>query len=132
MMGAYRITNSAGKVILIDPYLNEKPASPIKVKDLERVDLICVTHLAFDYLGDTVEIAQKFNCPVCCGAETKYWLVGEGLLADNVIGMCWRLQVMAAGIRVRGVKCTDPTSPCLACRYRRRILWPNTACNGYI
>lgn len=102
-MGAYRITNSEGKVILIDPYLNENPASPIKVKDLERVDLVCVTHLAFDHLGDTVEIAQKFNCPVCCGADVKHWLVNEGLPAEDVLGMCWGLQVIAAGIRVRGV-----------------------------
>ncbi len=52
-LAAYRITNSEGKVILIDPYLDENPSSAIKVKDLERVDLICVTHLAFDHLGDT-------------------------------------------------------------------------------
>jgi L-ascorbate metabolism protein UlaG (beta-lactamase superfamily) len=102
-MGAYRIINSEGKVILIDPYLNENPASPIKVEDLEHVDLICVTHLAFDHLGDTVEIAHKFNCPVCCGAEVKYWLTNEGLPAGSVLGMCWGLQVMAAGVRVRGV-----------------------------
>lgn len=102
-MGAYRITSSEGKVILVDPYLDENPASPIKVGDLERVDLICVTHLAFDHLGDTVEIAQKFNCPVCCGADVKYWLESEGLPPNGLIGMCWGLQVMAAGIRVRGV-----------------------------
>ena len=90
-MGAYRITSSEGKVILMDPYLNDNPASPVKVKDLERVDLICVTHLAFDHLGDAVEIAQKFNCPVCCEAEVKYWLVNEGLPSDNALSMCWGL-----------------------------------------
>ena len=52
--GAYRITHSESKVILQDPYLNEHPASPIKVKGLERVGLLCVTHLAFDHIGDTV------------------------------------------------------------------------------
>ena len=102
-LAAYRITNSEGKVILIDPYLDENPSSAIKVKDLERVDLICVTHLAFDHLGDTAEIARKFNCAVCCGAEVKYWLVKEGLPAREVYGMCWGLQVVAAGLRVRGV-----------------------------
>ena len=52
--GAYRITITKGKVILIYPYLNENPASPIMVKDLERLDLVCITHLTFDHLGDTV------------------------------------------------------------------------------
>jgi len=52
--GAYRITNSEGEVILKDPYLNEHPASPSKVRGLERVNLVCVTHPALDHLGDTV------------------------------------------------------------------------------
>jgi L-ascorbate metabolism protein UlaG (beta-lactamase superfamily) len=52
--GVYRITNSEGAVILKDPYLNEHPASPIKVKGLERVGLLCVTHPALDHLGDVV------------------------------------------------------------------------------
>ena len=102
-MAAYRITNSEGKVILIDPYLNENPTTPVKVKDLERVDLICVTHLAFDHLGDTEEIARRFNCPVCCGAETKFWLTKQGLPARNVYGIAWGIQAIIAGLRVRGV-----------------------------
>ena len=102
-LAAYRITNSEGKVILIDPLLDQNPSSAVKVKDLERVDLICVTHLAFDHVGETVEIARKFSCPVCCGADVKHWLVNEGLPADDVYGMCWGLQVIAAGLRVRGV-----------------------------
>lgn len=65
-VASYRITSSEGKVILIDPFLEQNPVSPLKVKDLERVDLILVTHLAFDHMGDAEEIAKKFSCPVCC------------------------------------------------------------------
>ena len=102
-MAAYRITNSEGKVILIDPFLNDNPSSPVKAKDLERVDLLCVTHLAFDHLGDTVEIYEKLNCPVCCGADVKHWLVKQGLPSEDVYALCWGLQLLVAGIRVRGV-----------------------------
>lgn len=102
-VATYRITNSQGKVILIDPFLNENPVSPLKTKDLKRVDLILVTHLAFDHMGDAEEIAKKFDCPVCCGGEVRHWLVNKGVNPQQVRGMCWGLQVVEAGIRVRGV-----------------------------
>ena len=102
-MAAHRIINSEGKVILIDPFLEENPVSPIKVEDLERVDLILVTHLAFDHIGNTEEIAKKFGCPICCGPEVGYWLTHRGVAPEQIRGMCWGLQMKVAGIRVRGV-----------------------------
>ena len=102
-VATYRITNREGKVILIDPFLDENPVSPVKVKDLDRVDLILVTHLAMDHMGDAEAIAKKFGCPVCCGGEVRHWLVHRGVPGDNVRGMCWGLQVVEAGIRVRSV-----------------------------
>ena len=36
---AYRITTSDGINVVIDPYLNDNPVSPIKAKDLDKVDL---------------------------------------------------------------------------------------------
>ncbi|UCB44932.1 MAG: MBL fold metallo-hydrolase [Spirochaetota bacterium] len=100
---AYRITNTKGKVILIDPFLNESDVSPVRVKDLDQVDLILVTHAAWDHLGDTVEIALKFKCPICCGGEVRHHLIKHGVDQNTIRGMCWGLQVVEAGIRVRSV-----------------------------
>ena len=92
---AYRITNREGKVILIDPFLNDSDCSPIKVKDLDRVDLLLVTHAAWDHMGDTLEIAKKFECPVVCGGEVRHHLVHHGGLdPENIRAMCWGLQVV--------------------------------------
>ncbi len=101
-MAAYRITNNDGQVILIDPFLSDNPVTPVQVKDLDRVDLICVTHLAFDHLGDTEEIARKFKCPVCCGADVKFWLTKQGIPARDVYAIAWGIQAIIAGLRVRG------------------------------
>ena len=100
---AYRITNSAGKVILIDPFLNDNDVSPVKVKDLTRVDLILVTHAAWDHMGDTLEIAKKFDCAVVCGGEVRHHLVKHGVKPEKVRAVCWGLQVVEAGVRVRPV-----------------------------
>ena len=40
---AYKITISDGTNVVIDPYLNDNPVSPIKAKDLDKVDLLLLT-----------------------------------------------------------------------------------------
>lgn len=100
---AFHITASDGTHILIDPYLDKNPASPVKSGDFERVDLILVSHAAFDHLGDTAAIAIKHGCPVVCGGDSKLLLMEQGVPASQLIETVWGLMVRAAGIRVRPV-----------------------------
>jgi len=102
-LSAYEITNERGVTILIDPCLSENPVSPVKVKDLKKVDLLLVTHLAFDHLGDAVEIAQRFHCPVVCGAEVKQVLCSYGVEKDQIRTLAWSVQLQVNGIRVRSI-----------------------------
>jgi L-ascorbate metabolism protein UlaG (beta-lactamase superfamily) len=58
---AFKITTPAGKVLLVDPWL-ENPANPngkAELAKLDKVDLILTTHGHFDHVGNAVEIAQK-------------------------------------------------------------------------
>ena len=100
---AFYITASDGTRILIDPYLNANPASPVKADGFDRVDLILVSHAAFDHIGDTAEIAIKHKCPVICGGDSKLLLIEQGVPASQLIETVWGLTVKAAGIRVRPV-----------------------------
>ncbi len=100
----FLITTANGTKILIDPYLNDNPSSPIKADDLEHVDLIIVSHGAFDHMKDTAEIAIKHNCKVICGGEVKPLLVEQGVPEENVIITVWGLMVKEAGIKVRPVQ----------------------------
>ena len=104
-IAAFEITNSDGKVILIDPCLSDNPASPVGVEDLEQVDLILVTHLASDHLGDTAAIAKKFHCPVVCGPEVQVYLGQQGVDPQMMRKVPWGGQVNPLGIRVRAVEC---------------------------
>jgi len=100
---AFYITTREDTRILIDPYINDNPASPLKVETLEKVDLILVSHAAFDHLGDTAAIAIKFGCPVICGGDSKMLLMERGVPAKQLIETVWGLTVKAAGIKVRPV-----------------------------
>ena len=101
---AFLITTSKGINILIDPYLNDNPSSPLRVKDLLKVDLILVSHGAFDHIGDTAEIATKFRCPVICGSDSKLLLIEKGVPSKQLIETVWGLTVKAVGIKVRPVE----------------------------
>ncbi|MGA2974649.1 MAG: MBL fold metallo-hydrolase [Spirochaetia bacterium] len=102
-LAAYGITTSEGKVILIDPCLEDNPASPLKVAALTRVDLLLLSHLAFDHLGDAVAIARKTRCLIVCGAEVKHVLVKKGVDAAQIRTLSWGVQLLVANVRVRSV-----------------------------
>lgn len=104
-VAAFEITNTQGNVILIDPFLDENPASPVKAADLKRVDLVLITHLAYDHLGDAAEIVNRFKCPVVCGAEVKVYLTQKGVDSSLIRTVPWGGQVNPRGIRVRAVEC---------------------------
>ncbi len=101
---AFYITTAADRRILIDPYLNDNPVSPFKADQFDKVDLILVSHAAFDHLGDTAEIAIRYKCPVICGGDTRLFLIERGVPAGQMIETVWGLTVKAAGIRVRPVE----------------------------
>ena len=102
-VAAFEITSRNGVVALVDPYL-ENAASPISASDLERVDLVLVTHAALDHLGDAAKISKKFDAPVICGAEVKAHLTREGVRADKIMPIIWGLTLDVAGMRVRSVE----------------------------
>jgi len=102
-IAAYRITLPDGRVVVIDPCLSANPASPVQPGDLERVDLLLVTHLAADHLGDASEIAARFGCPVACGREVAYFMQQQGVDKAQFRTLPWHGQVNPLGIRVRAV-----------------------------
>jgi L-ascorbate metabolism protein UlaG (beta-lactamase superfamily) len=94
-----------GRRVLIDPYLDENPVSPIKVADLDRLDLLLVTHAAYDHLGDTEAILRRFpDLPLLCGADVRGYLMYRGIDGDRLRAIPWGMTVEEAGVRVRPVE----------------------------
>ncbi|MCI0550874.1 MAG: MBL fold metallo-hydrolase [Anaerolineae bacterium] len=104
-VAAYEIVTSEGKHILLDPYIDSNPGSPIKSTDLEQVDLILVSHAAGDHFGDTEAIARRTGAPVVCGGEVKAFLTAKGIPANQIQATTWGIAVEVAGIRVQPVEC---------------------------
>ena len=82
-VAAYEILTRDGLRILCDPFLDQNPGAPTKSTEFDQVDLVIVSHAAFDHLGDTDKIAAKYGCPVVCGGEVKAWLMDRGIPASR-------------------------------------------------
>lgn len=104
-VAAYEIVTSAGQHILLDPFLDDNPGSPLRSDQLDRVDLLIVSHAAADHLGDTEAIARRTGAPIICGGEVKAYLTARGLPADQMRATTWGIAVEVAGIKVQPVEC---------------------------
>lgn len=80
------LIETAGKKILLDPFLNDSPTSPVKADGVEA-DFILLSHGHSDHLGDTVAIAKRTGATVITNFEVGEWLKKQGLAEDKVVGM---------------------------------------------
>ncbi len=78
---AFRFDTPRGKRVYVDPFL-DNPNCPDAEKEPERVDLIALTHGHDDHVGSTVQLAQRFDCPVIAQIELRGWLSTHGLPED--------------------------------------------------
>ena len=96
----YEIRTPGDKVILLDPWFGN-PKSPKPADQVDRCDLLLVTHGHNDHMGDAVALASRLRPTWPCMHEMSLWLSrrlpGGG---DAVIGMNKGGTVEAHGIKV--------------------------------
>ena len=80
---AFQITLAAGTTLLIDPFLDGNPTSPVRSGDVSA-DYILLTHGHGDHLGDTVRIAQQSDSLCICENELASYLGSKGLRTHNM------------------------------------------------
>ncbi len=74
----FTVELSDGTVVLIDPWLEGNPAHP-KGYQLERVDLMLITHGHFDHIADAVAVAKRFGPVTVAIYEICQWLETKGV-----------------------------------------------------
>jgi len=79
---AFRIITEGGKVIYIDPWI-ENPLSPMKVDDVKEATMVLITHDHFDHVGQAVEIVKKTGALLVANVETARRLKGEFQIPDE-------------------------------------------------
>ena len=80
---AFQLTADNGKVILIDPFLDSNPTSPVKSNDV-RADYIILTHAHGDHLGDAFKIGSVSGSTFICVDELANYCIAKGYKAHNM------------------------------------------------
>ena len=75
--GATGLLEHQGVRILFDPWLGN-PKCPDSEQEPERVDVIALTHGHGDHVGETVELAKRFEPEIVANVELKGWLGNKG------------------------------------------------------
>ena len=75
-----------GKVLVIDPYIDYSPTSPIRCQDVTGADYIAITHGHFDHITDIGTLVKRFNSKVICSYQIADPLTALfGLDLGNVV-----------------------------------------------
>ena len=69
---------TAGKSILIDPFLTGNPQASVTADDVQA-DAIIITHGHADHVGDAVDIAKRTNALVISNFEIVSWCQKQGI-----------------------------------------------------
>jgi L-ascorbate metabolism protein UlaG (beta-lactamase superfamily) len=80
---AFQITLQNGVKILIDPFLDNNPTSPVKSNEVSA-DYIILTHGHGDHLGDSFKIAKRCNSKFICVNELANYCAEHGFEAHNM------------------------------------------------
>jgi L-ascorbate metabolism protein UlaG (beta-lactamase superfamily) len=91
-----------GKVILVDPFLTGNPRAAIKVSDITKANIVCVTHDHRDHLGDAIEICKRTGATFMGIFELGTYAQAEGV--PNVVAMNVGATVEVEGIRISMVQ----------------------------
>jgi L-ascorbate metabolism protein UlaG (beta-lactamase superfamily) len=94
----FKVTTPQGTVILIDPWIEGNPKSPAEARQLDKVDVILVTHGHSDHMNDVIPTAQRFHAQVLAMVETAGWITAQGV--EQVIGFNIGGSVQVQGITV--------------------------------
>jgi L-ascorbate metabolism protein UlaG (beta-lactamase superfamily) len=78
---SFRLDTGGGARVYVDPWLGN-PKAPDSAREPERIDVIALTHGHSDHVGETVELARRFRCPVVALVELRAWLTKQGLPED--------------------------------------------------
>jgi L-ascorbate metabolism protein UlaG (beta-lactamase superfamily) len=99
----WKLLTPSGTTVLVDPWFSN-PTSPQPPGDVDRCDVMLVTHGHFDHFGDALGIASRTRATWPCVHEMSLWLGRNYPHKDAIIGMNKGGTVEVGGIKVSMVR----------------------------
>lgn len=96
--------------IIVDPYIKENDECPWTVEKVYEevgdglVDALCVTHMGYDHIGDTLELALEYETPVVTEPASMHYLQQNGVSEEQVTKLAWGLKAEVGDLTVRALE----------------------------
>jgi len=97
----FLLTTEEGKRVAIDPYLTNNPMAPFGPDKIPPIDLIIVSHAAFDHLGDSFYLAKRDNADLVCDYLVRQLAYAKGLSKEQVKSCSYGGVVNRKGVSIR-------------------------------
>ncbi|MEM3730457.1 MAG: metal-dependent hydrolase [Candidatus Bathyarchaeia archaeon] len=88
----------SNKIVLIDPWFNGNPTSPIEASEIKNANIVYVTHDHGDHLGDAIEICKKTGATFVGTFELSNYAEENGV--KKVVGLNIGGSVKIEGIEI--------------------------------
>jgi L-ascorbate metabolism protein UlaG (beta-lactamase superfamily) len=74
----FRVDTPGGRRLYVDPWLTN-PRCPPEEREVERADVVAITHGHGDHVGETVDLCRRLAPRIVAIYELANWLAGRGL-----------------------------------------------------
>lgn len=81
---SFELQLPTGEAIFLDPWIEGNPKYPA-AHEIERADLILVSHAHSDHAGGALPLNRQFGAPIVANHEIAKWLESQG--AKTCVGM---------------------------------------------
>jgi L-ascorbate metabolism protein UlaG (beta-lactamase superfamily) len=75
----FKVITAKGLHILIDPWVMGNPACPARLKAVDKIDLMLITHGHFDHMSDAAQLAKSHDSKVVAIFEIASFLDSRGV-----------------------------------------------------
>lgn len=105
---AFEVILEDGRRIALDPLLkgvpeDDVPASPAKVEEFDGVDVVMVTHVAGDHVGQAFDILRRSQAKLVCDMATRFMALDGGIAPNRIFFMVPGVQFDLGGLLVKAL-----------------------------
>jgi L-ascorbate metabolism protein UlaG (beta-lactamase superfamily) len=101
---SFKIITETGTVIYLDPFIEGNPDCPIELNDIEKADIVLVTHGAFDHMGQAIELVKKTAATLISGPDVRVHALSEGVTEKQCRILAWGGEIEALDIKIKSLK----------------------------